>query len=63
MTRQILTAVLDKEENLYVAECPDVRTVNQGATVEQALANLKEATELFPPPEITPREGASAPCQ
>jgi predicted RNase H-like HicB family nuclease len=59
MTRQILTALLHKEEDLYVAECPEVGTVSQGATVEQALANLKEATELyleeFPLPEITPR--------
>jgi predicted RNase H-like HicB family nuclease len=64
MTRQILTAVLDKEENLYVAEYPEVGTVSQGATVEEAIANLKEATELyleeFSLPEITPREEASA---
>jgi len=52
----IFTAVLHKEENLYVAECPEVGTVSQGYTVEEAVANLKEATELyleeFPPPEI-----------
>jgi len=64
MTRQILTAVLHKEENLYVAECPEVGTVSQGATVEAAIANLKEATELyleeFPLPKITPRQQASA---
>jgi predicted RNase H-like HicB family nuclease len=57
MTRQILTAVLHKEEDLYVAECPEVGTVSQGYTVEEAIANLKEATELyleeFPLPEIT----------
>lgn len=57
MTRQILTAVLHKEEDLYVAECPEVGTVSQGYTVEEAVANLKEATELyleeFPLPEIT----------
>jgi len=57
MTRQILTAVLHKEEDLYVAECPEVGTVSQGGTVEEAVANLKEATELyleeFPLPEIT----------
>jgi len=47
MTRQILTAILHKEEDLYVAECPEVGTVSQGYTVEEAVANLKEATELY----------------
>jgi predicted RNase H-like HicB family nuclease len=41
------TAVLHKEKNLYVAECPEVGTVSQGPTVEEAVANLKEATELY----------------
>ncbi len=56
MTRQVFTAVLHKEQDLYVAECPEVGTVSQGYTVEEAVANLKEATELyleeFPLPEI-----------
>jgi predicted RNase H-like HicB family nuclease len=47
MTQQILTAILHKEEDLYVAECPEVGTVSQGYTVEEAVANLKEATELY----------------
>jgi predicted RNase H-like HicB family nuclease len=38
---------VDKEEDLYVAECPEVSTVSQGYTVEEAVANLKEATELY----------------
>ena len=42
-----LSAVLVKEENLYVAKCPEVGTVSQGRTVEEALKNLKEATELY----------------
>ena len=41
------TAVLHKEDGLYVAECPEVGTVSQGKTVEEAVANLKEATELY----------------
>ena len=57
MTKQILTAILHKEQDLYVAECPEVGTVSQGYTVEEAVANLKEATELyleeFPLPQIT----------
>jgi len=32
---------------MYVAECPEVGTVSQGFTVEDAVANLKEATELY----------------
>ncbi len=47
MTNRILTAVLYREDDLYVAECPEVGTVSQGYTVEEAIANLKEATELY----------------
>jgi len=42
-----LTAIVQKEENMYVAKCPEVGTVSQGNTVEKAIANLKEATELY----------------
>ena len=42
-----LTAILYKDEDMYVAECPQVGTVSQGKTLEEALANLKEATELY----------------
>jgi len=57
MATRTFTAVLYKEEDLYVAECPEVGTVSQGYTIEEAIANLKEATELyleeFPLPEVT----------
>ena len=56
MVKITLAAVLHKEEDLYVAECPEVGTVSQGYTVEEAMANLREATELyleeFPLPSI-----------
>jgi predicted RNase H-like HicB family nuclease len=42
-----LNAVLHKVDDLYVAECPEVGTVSQGSTVEEAVSNLKEATELY----------------
>ena len=42
-----LTAVISKEEDVYVATCPEVGTTSQGRTVEEALANLREATELY----------------
>ena len=60
------TAVMRKEGSLYVAECPEVGTVSQGGTVEEAIANLKEATELYLeefPPEFGPREGRVASSQ
>lgn len=41
------TAVLYQEEDMYIAECPEVGTVSQGETVEEAVANLREATELY----------------
>jgi len=41
------TAVLHKEGELYVADCPEIGTVSQGKTVEDSIANLKEATELY----------------
>ena len=47
MTAQTLTAVIHKEDAWYVAECPEVGTISQGATLEEAVANLKEATELY----------------
>lgn len=47
MSMRTFTAVLHKEDNLYVAECPEVGTVSQGHTIEEAVANLKEATELY----------------
>ena len=45
--QSLFTAVIHKEENWYVAECPEVGTVSQGESIEEAIANLKEATELY----------------
>jgi predicted RNase H-like HicB family nuclease len=47
MATMIFTAILHREDDLYVAECPEIGTVSQGYTVEEAVANLKEATELY----------------
>lgn len=43
MRERTFSAIIHKEEYLYVAECPEVGTVSQGHTVEEALANPKEA--------------------
>ena len=57
MSERTFTAVVHREEDLFVAECPEVGTVSQGHTLEEAVANLKEATELyleeFPPPRAS----------
>jgi predicted RNase H-like HicB family nuclease len=45
MTR--LTAIISKEEDMYVAKCPEIGTVSQGKTIEESLLNLREATELY----------------
>ena len=59
MKSRIFTAIVHKEEDMYVAECPEVGTVDQGETIEEALANLKEATQLYLEetsiPETTPK--------
>ena len=56
ITTHIFTAVIHKEDGLYVAQCPEVGTISQGETIEEAIANLKEATELyleeFPTPKV-----------
>ena len=41
------TAVVTREEDAYVATCPEVGTVSQGRTVEEAVANLSEATQIY----------------
>ncbi len=42
-----LTAIIEKEEDGYVALCPEVDIASQGETTGEARANLKEALELF----------------
>ena len=50
--------IIQKEENWYVAKCIDNSVTSQGKTIEEAIANLKEALELFLQDEepITPKE-------
>jgi predicted RNase H-like HicB family nuclease len=42
-----LTALIEKEGDLYVSLCPELDIASQGDTVEQARQNLIEALELF----------------
>jgi predicted RNase H-like HicB family nuclease len=46
-TINTFTAVVHREDDLYVANCPELGTVSQGETIEDAVANLAEATELY----------------
>jgi predicted RNase H-like HicB family nuclease len=59
MKTHSFTAVVHKEDDIYVAECPEVGTIDQGETIEEAIAGLKEATRLyleeFSLPETSPR--------
>jgi predicted RNase H-like HicB family nuclease len=41
------TAVVTHEPPWYVARCLEVEVASQGESVEEALANLKEALELY----------------
>ena len=55
-----LSAVIHHEGDLYVAECPELGTVSQGKTLEEAVANLKEATGLYLEEEEEPPAFAAA---
>ena len=54
------TAIVEREEEIYVALCPELDVASQGKSVEEATANLKVAVELFlecaDPAEIVQRE-------
>jgi len=47
MKSRSFTVILHKEDDMYIAECPEVGTVDQGETIEQAIAGLREATRLY----------------
>jgi predicted RNase H-like HicB family nuclease len=42
-----LSAVVWREDGVYVALCPEFDVASQGKSVEKALTNLKEALELY----------------
>jgi predicted RNase H-like HicB family nuclease len=59
MKSRSFTVVVYREDDVYIAECPEIGTVDQGETIEQAIAGLTAATKLyleeFPVPETSPR--------
>ena len=44
---QQFTAIIEREEGWYVANCPELDVASQGETVEEARDNLVEAIELL----------------
>ncbi len=54
-----LTAAVTKDDDAFVAQCLEVDVASQGETIEEALANLKEALELYF--EDAPRDVPASP--
>lgn len=46
-TTKQLTAIIERDDDAYVALCPELDIASQGDTVEAARANLVETLELF----------------
>ena len=46
-TNRQFTAIIQREDDGFVALCPEVDVASQGDTVEEARANLQEAVELL----------------
>lgn len=42
-----MTAIIEREDDGFVALCPELDIASQGATIEEARANLVEALTLF----------------
>ncbi len=47
MSIRQFTAILEKDEDWFVALCPELDIASQGTTLEEARFNLAEAIELF----------------
>ncbi len=45
--RQMFTAIIEREDDMYVATSPELDIASQGETIEEARDNLIEAIELF----------------
>lgn len=45
--KQKLTAIIEREQDGYVALCPELDIASQGDSIETARDNLTEALELF----------------
>ena len=59
MHSQRLTAIIEREDDGFVALCPELDIASQGSSIEEARTNLVEARTLFfataDPSEVTRR--------
>ena len=46
-SRQRLTAIIEREDDGFVALCPELDIASEGASIEEARTNLIEALTLF----------------
>jgi predicted RNase H-like HicB family nuclease len=46
-TTRRLTAIIEREDDAFVALCPELDIASEGKTAEEARANLIEALSLF----------------
>jgi predicted RNase H-like HicB family nuclease len=42
-----MTAIIEREDDGFVALCPELDIASQGSTIEEARANLVEALTLY----------------
>lgn len=47
MATRVFTALLQREDDVWAALCPELDVASQGASIEEAKQNLREAVELF----------------
>lgn len=45
--QQRFTAIIEREDEMFVATCPELDIASQGETAEEARDNLIEAIEFF----------------
>src|SRR5258708_22703868 len=55
------SALITKEDDWYVARCPELSVTSQGKDVESARANLAEAIELYLETSGVPEEPSTEP--
>jgi predicted RNase H-like HicB family nuclease len=56
-----LTAILTREDDAWVARCAEIPVTTDGPTVEEAMAALREAVELWLEDEPAPPPAGARP--
>jgi predicted RNase H-like HicB family nuclease len=47
MKTRKLAVIVYQEDDVYIAECPEIGTVDQGETIEASIESLNAATQLY----------------